>query len=275
MKKIIVLDDMAYIRYRVRLILKDQDIDVYESYSSYDLFNQLSDKGDEIGLIILEIGLSNEDGFEVLKKIRAKDYKIPIMILTKLSTRNDFIKCIKEGASEYILKPFDSKILANRVKRLIRDEKTESGYEEIIYLNFQEYLSKQIDIAREDRKNLSVFMMNLTKIETIRVKNEKIDFNEKYFFLLDSLYKELKGIFKNLGLFEKYGFSAFVGVLPDCDKNKMMLLKKNVIEKYNILKKAENRYKNYDLNVVFAVYPEDGNKKQNLLDKITMKLNKL
>lgn len=271
MKKVIILDDMAYIRYRVKRLLSNQGIEVYESSNSFDFFNQLIDKKDEINLIILEIGLGNEDGFEVLKKIRAKDLKIPIMILTKLSTRIDFIKCIKEGTSEYILKPFDGKILVDRIDKLLEDHTESSKDDEIIHLNFQEYMAKQISIAKKNKTNVSTIMMSLTKIEAVKVDKEKIDVGESYFFLVDSLYEKLKDLFKNSGLFEKYGFSTFVAVLPNCNRNKTEVLKKKIIERYTTLKKKEYKYENYDLNIVFVVYPEDGHEKQELLDKLTMK----
>ena len=80
----------------------------------------------------MEVGLNKEDGFEVIKKIKSKDNNIPIMIVTSLNTRNAFIKGIKAGAVEYILKPFDNKFLLERIDSLItRYKSTEKKVEKV------------------------------------------------------------------------------------------------------------------------------------------------
>lgn len=70
MYKIIMLDDTAYVRYRVKDILEDIGMELCESGTSFDFFNKLYDNKKELNLIILEVGLSSEDGFSVLRKIK-------------------------------------------------------------------------------------------------------------------------------------------------------------------------------------------------------------
>ena len=124
MQNIIILDDMSYMRYRVKDILEEKDIKVYEASTSFEFFNKLYEKKDNIDLIILELGLTKEDGFEVVEKIREKNVDIPIVILTKVNTRDAFAKVIREGISDYILKPFDNKVLLDRILKTIRESKT-------------------------------------------------------------------------------------------------------------------------------------------------------
>ena len=102
MENIIILDDMSYVRYRVKEVLEEKDIKVYEASTSFEFFNKLSEKKDNIDLIILEIGLIREDGIEVIEKIRQKNIDIPVMILTKMNTRESFAKAVKNGASDYV-----------------------------------------------------------------------------------------------------------------------------------------------------------------------------
>lgn len=67
-QNIIILDDMSYMRYRVKDLLEEKDIKVYETSTSFEFFNKLYEKKDNIDLIILELGLTREDGFEVVEK---------------------------------------------------------------------------------------------------------------------------------------------------------------------------------------------------------------
>lgn len=271
MNKVIILDDMAYVRYRVKQLLEDEGIEVYEASTAFDFFNKLYDKKDEINLIILEVGLSSEDGLEVLKKIKGRDLKIPIMILTKMNGRADFIKCIKEGTSEYILKPFNNKVLLERIGKLIKAYKEDANLGEVIYLNFQEYMVKQIKKAKEQGTKVSFMMVSLIKSK-LTSEGEKIDVKDAYLFLTDLLYEKLKDLFKAPDLFVKYGFSTFIGVLPNYSDNGIIETNRKIQEKYKGLKIKDNRYKDYALECVFATYPEDGEEKQELLDNLTEKM---
>jgi DNA-binding response OmpR family regulator len=279
MDKIIMLDDMAYTRYRVKQLLYEEGIEVYEASTSAAFFNKLYEKKDEINLIILEVGLSSEDGFEVLKKIRERELKIPIMILTKMNTRTDFIKCIKEGTIEYILKPFDNKMLVERVNKLIKcykvDEKPEEIIveepEEIIYLNFQEYMIKQISKAKEQETKVSFMMASLIKANATS-EGEKIDVKDAYLILTDLLYEGLKELFKAPDLFVKYGFSTFIGILPKYDNDSITKIEESIQEKYKKIKVSDERYNDYSIECVFVTYPEDGHEKQELLDNLMARM---
>ncbi|KAA8674309.1 response regulator transcription factor [Clostridium sp. MT-14] len=268
MCKVIILDDMAYMRYRVKDILEKTGIEVYESGTSFDFFNKLHDKKEEINLIILEVGLSNEDGFEVLRKIKARNLSIPIMILTKMNTRSAFIKCIKEGTSEYILKPFNNKVLLERINKLIKSSKNKDEQGEIIYLNFQQYITKQIIKARAENTKLSIIMVSLIK-KYFTAADEKIDIKDNYLILMDSLYEKLRPIFKTPDLFEKYGFSTLVGVLPRCQKEKVLSIVNRIDGIYNRIKSIDEKYSEYHLEYSYVVFPDDGKDKSQLLDKLT------
>lgn len=271
MYKIIMLDDTAYVRYRVKDILENIGMEVCEAGTSFDFFNKLYDMKRDLNLIILEVGLGSEDGFSVLRKIKGRALNIPVMILTKLNDRSSFIKCIKEGTSDYILKPFNNKMLIDRISKLVVCHENSNKSEEIIYLNFQQYIVRQIIKCKAESKKFSVIMVSLIK-ENFTELDEKIDVRDSYLILIDLLYNKLKVIFKTSDLFEKYGLSTFVGVLPDCDEEKVVSIIDNMKLIYTKLKSADKRYSEYALQFSFVVYPQDGEDKQQLLDKLTVKM---
>ena len=271
MYKIIMLDDMVYVRYRVKDILENMDMELCEAGTSFDFFNKLYDIRKELNLIILEVGLSGEDGFSVLRKIKGRALNIPVMILTKLNDRNSFIKCIKEGTSDYILKPFNNKMLIDRISKLVICHENSNKSEEIIYLNFQQYIVRQIIKCKAESKKFSIIMVSLIK-ENFTELDEKIDVRDSYLILIDFLYSKLKVIFKTSELFEKYGLSTFIGVLPDCDEEKVISIINNMKLIYTKLKLVDKRYSEYALQFSFVVYPQDGDDKQQLLDKLTVKM---
>ena len=59
-------------------------------------------------LVILDIGLPDISGFEVLKRLRARGCKTPILVLTARDHVTDRVKGLDLGADDYLLKPFDA-----------------------------------------------------------------------------------------------------------------------------------------------------------------------
>ncbi|OAA91968.1 response regulator transcription factor [Clostridium ljungdahlii] len=271
MNKVIILDDMIYVRYRVRRVLEDAGIGVYECGNSFEFFNRLYDKKEEINLIILEVGLSTEDGFEVLKKIKAKKLNIPVMILTKLNSREAFIKGIKEGTSEYILKPFNSKNLVKRITKLIKSTRNSDKPEEIVYLNFQEYIARQIVKCGAQNKKLSIIMVSLVK-KYYTEQDEKIEVKDSYLILLDLVYEKLRSLFKVPDLFEKYGLSTFISVVPDCNYRKVVSVVHQMEYVYSGIKIMNEKYSEYDLKCSYVIFPDDGTDKNYLMNKLNIKM---
>jgi len=71
-------------------------------------------------LIILDLGLPKIDGIEVLKSLRKKGKTTPVLILTARDDNKDIIRGLESGSDDYIVKPFDMKVLIARCKALLR-----------------------------------------------------------------------------------------------------------------------------------------------------------
>jgi len=71
-------------------------------------------------LVILDIGLPDMSGFEVLKRLRARGSKTPILVLTARDQVADRVRGLDLGADDYLLKPFNASELAARVRALLR-----------------------------------------------------------------------------------------------------------------------------------------------------------
>ncbi|HME40719.1 MAG TPA: response regulator transcription factor [Steroidobacteraceae bacterium] len=71
-------------------------------------------------LVILDIGLPDMSGFEVLQRLRARGCKIPILVLTARDHVTDRVKGLDLGADDYLLKPFNASELSARIRALLR-----------------------------------------------------------------------------------------------------------------------------------------------------------
>src|SRR5918999_4978016 len=75
---------------------------------------------DEFDLLILDIGLPGQDGFAVLRAIRARGEKLPVLILTARDEISDTVTGLNSGADDYVTKPFVFEELLARVRARLR-----------------------------------------------------------------------------------------------------------------------------------------------------------
>lgn len=74
----------------------------------------------EYDLALLDLGLPQKDGIEVLKAVRARRNRVPVLVLTARDTPADVVRGLDSGADDYLVKPFDLDVLLARIRALAR-----------------------------------------------------------------------------------------------------------------------------------------------------------
>jgi two-component system, OmpR family, response regulator TctD len=77
-------------------------------------------------VIVLDIGLPGRDGISILKELRARNDKTPVLVLTARSAIDDRIDALDLGADDYLAKPFDVREFLARCRALLRRSKGEA-----------------------------------------------------------------------------------------------------------------------------------------------------
>jgi two-component system cell cycle response regulator CtrA len=77
----------------------------------------------EYDIIILDLGLPDIDGFEVLKRLRNSKIETPVLILSGFTAPDKKVKGLSTGADDYLTKPFDKAELIARIRALVRRSK--------------------------------------------------------------------------------------------------------------------------------------------------------
>ena len=80
----------------------------------------------EFDLLVLDMGLPEQDGFHVLQELRWRGKRLPVLVLTGRSER-DVVACLEAGADDYMRKPFDVDELIARVHTRLRAPATEEA----------------------------------------------------------------------------------------------------------------------------------------------------
>ena len=74
----------------------------------------------QFDVLILDLGLPDEDGLKLLKQLRGQGVELPVLILTARDTVSDRVDGLQAGADDYLLKPFDLRELSARLHTLVR-----------------------------------------------------------------------------------------------------------------------------------------------------------
>ncbi len=134
-KKILVVDDEAAIRKFLRLSLEKEGFQVFEAGTAADAVRDLVSSRAEF--MILDLGLPDQEGFEVIKKVREWS-KIPIIVLTVKEDEESKVKALDCGADDYLTKPFGIPELMARIRVAERHAQTLEVHSSLFKLGFLE-----------------------------------------------------------------------------------------------------------------------------------------
>ncbi|MCX6170521.1 MAG: response regulator [Ignavibacteriales bacterium] len=114
---ILIIDDESQIRKILRITLESDDYKVIEAENGKDGIIQAATA--HPNLIILDLGLPDQDGFSVLQEIRMWS-SLPVMILSVRNSEEDIVRALDLGADDYLTKPFYTAELLARIRASLR-----------------------------------------------------------------------------------------------------------------------------------------------------------
>jgi DNA-binding response OmpR family regulator len=119
--KVLAIDDENDVLLIIKSALHGEGYDVITANNGYDGLALAEDGSPD--LILLDIMMPEMDGFEVLKQLKEneKTARIPIIILTGMSSKEKIREALDKGTDYYIIKPFDYQDLVSKVKIAIDD----------------------------------------------------------------------------------------------------------------------------------------------------------
>ncbi len=122
MASVVIIEDEQRIRELVARVLADRGHDVESTATAMEGLQAVVRVSPE--LVILDMGLPDLDGTELLKMIRAVS-AVPIIVATARSEDRDVIRTLDAGADDYLIKPFSVDQLEARVRAVLRRSGTE------------------------------------------------------------------------------------------------------------------------------------------------------
>ena len=119
MKKVLIVDDDKSVTQMLSMLLETRGYEVTVACSEKEAFEKISTHTD---IVILDLVLSNQDGFNICCKMKQnnKTYHIPIIILSAKVCSTDIVEGLYLGADDYLTKPFEFEELVARMEAVMR-----------------------------------------------------------------------------------------------------------------------------------------------------------
>lgn len=115
--RILIVDDEAPLRRALTMSLEARGFAVVQATSGEQAVVMAADR--RFDLMVLDLGLGDVEGLEVLQRIRSFS-AVPVIVLTARHTQEDKVALLDAGADDYITKPFDTEELLARIRAALR-----------------------------------------------------------------------------------------------------------------------------------------------------------
>jgi two-component system, OmpR family, KDP operon response regulator KdpE len=157
--EILVVEDDLQIRRFLRTSFAAEDYRLREAATVSDALTLLRDRAPDA--IVLDLGLPDTDGIEVIRHVRKSDLKLPIIVLSVRSDERDKISALDAGADDFVNKPFAVGELLARLRAALRKSAVLSGE-----TSTPMFRTGEIEVnLRKRRVLISGVEVHLTRIE--------------------------------------------------------------------------------------------------------------
>jgi two-component system KDP operon response regulator KdpE len=126
----LIIDDEAQIRRLLRIALEGENYQVHEAENSQQGLIEIANR--KPAVILLDLGLPDMDGLEVLKRLREWS-EVPVVVLTVRDDEQEKVAALDAGAEDYVTKPFSTPELLARLRAAQR--KTRPAEEVSVFKN--------------------------------------------------------------------------------------------------------------------------------------------
>jgi two-component system KDP operon response regulator KdpE len=183
--RVLVIDDEPPIRKLLRMGLSTQGHDILEAPNGKRGLELLDQKPD---LIILDLGLPDMEGIELLRMIRGRDEHVPVVVLSSRGDEAGKVAALDLGADDYITKPFGMAELLARMRAAVRHQLQVQGERPIFHVGdlSVDLVRRVVKVGEEEVK------LSPKEYDLLRVLVQHAGKVLTHKFLLGELWDDLK-----------------------------------------------------------------------------------
>lgn len=262
---VVIADPNVVVKHRIRRILADQDIKIYEAFNRDEMNNVLLENNNKVDLIVtdIEIDMNNSfDGISLIKLVKSKSDAIPVVVLTSVSKKDVITKYLLEGTADYILKPFEDDYLRGKLLKYINIE-TLTEFT-VLKFTLRNFLESEIYKAKKGNYNFSLLMISFN----MNLNENENQTSDGFYKFAEPIYKEIKSMFWESDLYIQHGYQSHLGFFPFCNQENTKVIADKIFTKFEQFKNTDPRMKNFTINQFFTTYPADGETAVDLLNAL-------
>lgn len=267
MGSILVMDKTPSL-YRLKEIALKLHLPLIETYACAQVLSKVKSSPQDIAIVIIDIMADEENCFDLIHDIKRDQPDLPVIILTSLNSRKDFVNGLRAGANDYILKPFDDDTIQNRITKLARRKDGQEPLKRSDSIDFRRYLDTEIIKSKKGHYPLSVGMVVFFKPDD----DHMYTLRREYDLMTEQLFKQIRPVFFETDICMPYGTQTLMVVLPFCNKANV-----NIIENKVRLRGHEVMHSlglnGYDLVSVFVTIPDEGENMDILFTHLNQRIN--
>jgi DNA-binding NtrC family response regulator len=117
MVRVLVVDDEAQMRKALHAVLKRKGFDVVLAESGEDALSKFSGSG--FGAVVSDVRMTGMTGIDLLRSIKKVNPSVPVIMMTAYGTIESAIEAMREGAEDYVLKPFSSEVIESALQKAL------------------------------------------------------------------------------------------------------------------------------------------------------------
>ncbi len=274
---ILVVDDEGVMRSLICDVLSDIGYRIEAASSGREAIEKI--KRIEFSIVITDLKMPEVDGFELLKRIKAINSDICVIIITAYSSIESAIEAMREGAYDCIIKPFnieELKLVFQRAMErqyLLYEAKKKEFYRELSILDsltglynhrhFYEVLPREVERAKRYKHCICFLVIDIDNFKVYNDTNGHLAGDR----LLQVLSKVLINSIGAADMAFRYGGEEFVIICPETPKEGGRKIAERLL---NLIRKETS----LTVSIGIASYPDDSQSKDELIMKADSALYK-
>ena len=266
MYHLVMFDEKAFIRNRIKSLLSSTDIRVHEATSYGQLVSLVDHDTFNVDMVLADLNFDDPILVDKMKSFRDEHRSVPLVIFTSVSSRKVFVNAMKLGANDFILKSVEDDILVSRIKKnvgLTIPAASPGQQGDKVSLDITRYLAGEIRKAQKGSYTLTIcFSSVLGK-----------DGSEAGIRVSPRFLSQLQGTYWETDVLVSLGDNHFVSFFPFCSVNGKMIVESKLQSIFETLKGSDVKLESCSLINDYVTFPEDGLTKEDILTKMIEEMN--
>jgi two-component system, OmpR family, KDP operon response regulator KdpE len=178
---VLVVDDEPSLRRLLRTSLSVQGYRVLEAGTGQEAIDSLARDGPEV--VLLDLGLPDMDGLEVIRRVRTSGFKTPVIVLSSRGNERGKVQALDLGADDYVTKPFGMSELVARIRTALRHRVQAQGADPVfesgdLYVDLTRRIVKvagaEVRVSNKEWEILRLLVISAGKVLTHRTIMQEV-----------------------------------------------------------------------------------------------------